>query len=396
VSEYLRRTAITRLRLTDEQRRLVESTIDEWREAATIACDIGWRCGESAKTTLQSMAYEEVREETELGSQHAVLATHQAAEALAGVETRREDGKSVSKPSFTAPTITYDSRSMTVFEDDETVSLLTVDGRIRCDMVLPEADDGYQYQYFGEEWAVTESTLTVRDGEYHLHLGYRKPAPDDEVDEAEDRTVLGVDLGIENLVVTSTARFVSGRRLRHEHREFERVRGNLQQTGTESAHRTMVERGGRERRYVRDVLHRAANAVVDEATQHDVDVIALEALEGIRERLPNTKQFHQWAHRRLAAFVEYKARALGIECVYVDPAYTSQRCVECGHTARANRRSRNEFACTECGATANADYVAAKNVGLRYVRRGPQSSRRTGERRLALKSGTVNPAPSTG
>jgi putative transposase len=45
----------------------------------------------------------------------------------------------------------------------------------------------------------------------------------------------------------------------------------------------------------------------------------------------------------------------------------------------------------KCESEANADYNAAKNIGLRYVRRGQQSSRRTGGRQLALKSGTLKP-----
>ncbi|OYR79721.1 transposase, partial [Halorubrum sp. E3] len=34
----------------------------------------------------------------------------------------------------------------------------------------------------------------------------------------------------------------------------------------------------------------------------------------------------------------------------------------------------------------------AKNIGMRYVRRGQQSSRRTRNSQLALKSGTVTPS----
>ncbi|MFP9193298.1 zinc ribbon domain-containing protein, partial [Natrialbaceae archaeon A-CW1-1] len=55
------------------------------------------------------------------------------------------------------------------------------------------------------------------------------------------------------------------------------------------------------------------------------------------------------------------------------------------------RPSRNDFRCVKCGSEANADYNAAKNIGMRYVRRGQQSSRRTGNSQLALKSGTVTP-----
>jgi hypothetical protein len=80
--------------------------------------------------------------------------------------------------------------------DDGSVSLSTVDGRIRCDLNLPDEENGYQYDYLNhEEWDVTASTLSKRDGEYYLHLGFRKDKPEKQVerqDDDEDRTVLGV------------------------------------------------------------------------------------------------------------------------------------------------------------------------------------------------------------
>ena len=40
---------------------------------------------------------------------------------------------------------------MTLFDDD-TISLFsTVDNRIRCDLVLLDDEDGYQYQYLTSE-----------------------------------------------------------------------------------------------------------------------------------------------------------------------------------------------------------------------------------------------------
>jgi len=207
----------------------------------------------------------------------------------------------------------------------------------------------------------------------------------------EDRTVLGVDLGIVNIATTSTAYFASGRELRHQHREFERIRGNLQQTGTQSAHRTIQQLSGRESRYVRDQLHQVANQIIEEALTHECEYITFENLKHIRERAPPVKQFHQWAHRQLVDFVEYKAEAEGICVEFVCPRNTSRRCPACGHTSRGNRVRQAAFRCESCGATANADYVGAKNVGWRFVRRGLQSSRRTGDGQLALKSGAVTP-----
>jgi putative transposase len=394
--DYLRRTAVTRLILTDEQQQLLDTTISEWRTACNISSQIGWEMDETRKTHLQNLAYDSVLKETRLGSQHAILATRQAAAALSGVEEieELEVNYETSRPSFTSDTIKYDTRTMTVFEDG-TVSLATIADRIRCDLALPDDEEGYQHQYLtDEEWELTESTLSKRDGGYYLHLGFRKPAPEKQAerrDDDEDRTVLGVDLGIVNIATTSTAYFASGRELRHRHREFERVRGELQRKGTQSAHRTIQQMSGRESRYVRDVLHGVANGIIQEALSHDCEYIAFENLKYIRERAPPVKEFHKWAHRQLVDLVEYKAAAEGICVTFVSPENTSRRCPECGYTSGENRTQQAEFTCEECGETGNADYVGAKNIGLRYVRRGLQSSRRTGDSQLALKSGTVIP-----
>lgn len=122
--EYLRRTAVTRPLLTDEQFQLLDSTIRAWKTACNMSSRIGWRTGETRKTYLQSLAYDDIREETRLGSQHAVLATHQAAAALTGIEEIEDSSEDykTSRPEFTSDTVKYDTRTMTLF-DDETVSL---------------------------------------------------------------------------------------------------------------------------------------------------------------------------------------------------------------------------------------------------------------------------------
>ena len=388
--DYVRRTAITRLSVDGEQRELLEETISEWKRGCQLATDMAWgKC--NTKSDVQPLAYDTVREDTDLGSQHAILATHQAAQAITGCIERRSKGKKVSKPIFTAPTVKYDTRTMTLFDDD-TVSLSTTKSRVRCELALPDAEDGYQRQYLDSDtWSVTESTLTARDGDYFLHIGFRRDKTDAELNTVEDGTVLGVDLGIENLAVTSTASFFSGRELTHDLREFEKVRAGLQQTGTRSAHRTLEQSSGRELRYVRDVLHQASNAIVDEALRHDCNVIAFEDLTHIRDRT-GASWGHKWAFRTLYEQVAYKAEAEGILLKQVGSAYTSKRCAECGFTADENRPTRNNFRCVKCESEANADYNAAKNIGMRYVRRGQQSSRRTGNSQLALKSGTVTPS----
>ena len=90
----------------------------------------------------------------------------------------------------------------------DTVSLSTTESRVRCDLALPDADDGHQRQCpDSDELGATESTLAARGGEFSPDIGFRRHENDNGQNTAEDGTVLGVDLGLENLAVTSTAFF---------------------------------------------------------------------------------------------------------------------------------------------------------------------------------------------
>ncbi len=72
---------------------LIRDTIHEYNEACQLPADALWPArGPNTDYTdqaVQSTTYDTVREQTRLGSQHAILATHQAAQALRGVRERR-------------------------------------------------------------------------------------------------------------------------------------------------------------------------------------------------------------------------------------------------------------------------------------------------------------------
>jgi len=46
----------------------------------------------------------------------------------------------------------------------------------------------------------------------------------------------------------------------------------------------------------------------------------------------------------------------------INPAYTSQKCACCGHTAKNNRQTQSQFKCVACGYEANADVNGARNI----------------------------------
>ncbi|MDE2096408.1 MAG: transposase [Patescibacteria group bacterium] len=79
--------------------------------------------------------------------------------------------------------------------------------------------------------------------------------------------------------------------------------------------------------------------------------------------------------------------------VAVNPAYTSQRCSACGHTAPENRESQAVFRCRSCGYCANADVNAASNIlaaGLAVTGRGGTPH---GQPATAARSGPAKRQP---
>jgi IS605 OrfB family transposase len=386
---------VVKLNVDDSDALLLHETLEEYLWAANYVVQDAWQDDykPTSKTELHDRTYSDVRDQTRLQANLVQSARNKAAEAIKSVVARWKEGKQASQPHFSRPSVRYDERSAT-FHDDH-VSLSTVSGRIVAEYVLPPEGDNPQTEYLrNDDFDVTGATLQYRDATdtFFLHIGTKAEVESEMPDIGHDEhsTVLGVDLGIEQIAVTSTGMFWSGDYLNHRRREYERVRGSLQQTGTESAHRTIEQMGDRETRWVEDYLHRISKAIVQEATAHGCDTIAFEELTDIRLRMSGTKKLHTWAFRRLYDYVAYKAEAEGIKATQVDPAYTSKRCSKCGTTLDENRTSQANFCCQKCGYEVNADYNAAKNIGFRRLRAGQKSPHGGATRHLALKSGTLN------
>ncbi|MEF8842516.1 MAG: zinc ribbon domain-containing protein [Haloarculaceae archaeon] len=127
--------------------------------------------------------------------------------------------------------LVYDKRCATFNDDHATLS--TVEGRITAEYVLPDEsrETPHSEYLFDDDYEVTGAELHYRGGEFYLHVRTKADVEFETADEGNDghSTVLGVDLGMENVAVTSTGSFWNGSALNHWHREFEKRRGSLQQ-----------------------------------------------------------------------------------------------------------------------------------------------------------------------
>jgi putative transposase len=332
--------------------------------------------------------------------------------AMSTLQTNWKKGFRISKPEWNADadawTMTYDKRAATFYKYE--VSLATVDGRVTLRYRLPAELDGTPYEKYvlDPDWSTTTSKLVYRNGRYWLHLGVKREYSDElwatRVDEEVSNTpeedairVLSVDLNVNGATaVTSVAGFHGNASyLNHRREQYEALRAELQQTATRSAYQRFHE-------YVRDHANwlseyewAVINGIVEDALNVRATHVVFEKLEGIRNRISNLPKFQQWMFKRIIDEVKAQLEPYGVDVERVNPKNTSKGCshTECGHVSEANR-SDKEFECVECGLELNADYNAARNVGLRFLQsevptgRTRSSGRVTSQ--LALVSGVLS------
>ena len=388
-----RRTVPVRLDVDSDDAALLEDTVDTFLRSAQYVVDHAFD-GEyvtTSKTTLDNETYDDVREATD-GFNGGLVQTarNKAAEACKSVVAKWKQGKKASMPSFTSPHVVYDHRTAT-FQDDY-VSLATTDSRIEADYVLPDEDSDTPHAdyFFSDKYETTGAELHYTNGNWMLHIHCKKDVESDTSEQVtpENGTVLEVDLGVNNLAVTSTGTFWTGNEFDHWRREYENRRGDLREHGTRWAHEDMQAVGRKEEGRFKITLHRISNELVAEAREYGCSVIVFEDLTDIRERT-GASWGHKWAFNRLYEYVEYKAVEYGITAEQVDPENTSRRCSQCGFTHPDNRDGE-EFECLKCGYENHADYNAAKNIGLRYLRRNQTGSGGGAPVGVRLNSGTLN------
>lgn len=177
-------------------------------------------------------------------------------------------------------------------------------------------------------------------------------------------TVMGIDLGIKIPAVavtngSKTKFFGNGRQnkfIRRKHKSARRKLGKLKKL------EAIRKRHDKEQRWMKDQDHKISRQIINFAKDNFVSKICLEQLANIRYTArtsrKNEKNLHIWSFYRLSRFIEYKAMLAGIEVVYVNPCYTSQKCPTCYTLNKARDR---KYYCS-CGFKTHRDRLGAINI----------------------------------
>jgi IS605 OrfB family transposase len=352
-------TIVCQLNPTPEQSYKLDATLEAFAKACHFANQtVNPKIAN--KNRIQGEVYKAIREQFELTANLAVRAC-----ALLAANRKTAQLKKRPVKQFKPTSADYDARIFSYREKDQTVSLSTVEGRVRIPLVL----GNYQIGKLKGKNPTSATLSKHRDGKLYIHIQVKDDVPPPQ----KPKDVVGVDLGRRDIAVTSEGQSWSGKSVNKIRERFARVRASVQAKGTKGAKRLLKRLSGRERRYQSWVNHNISKQIVRRAKDTQ-SIIALEDLTGIRERTnrqPRTKterrRSNSWAFYQLRLLIDYKAIKEGVEVVRVPPAYTSQTCHNCLHihTKKGKSyRSGKTFKCGHCGWKGDADLNGATMIKL--------------------------------
>jgi putative transposase len=212
----------------------------------------------------------------------------------------------------------------------------------------------------------TPKTLTIkcdRVGDWFVVI-ICKIQTAEHIPEQREKAILGVDLGLKNLVATSTGEFVEAPKL------YRRAEGRLQtlqraldrkQKGSRNFARAKLRLAKAHRKIERqrdDFLHKLSSAIVSRA-----DVLVFEDLKPgamvKNRRLAKSILDASWG--KLLRYTSYKASSAGRMVELVPPRGTSVNCSRCG-TVVVKSLSERVHKCPACNLVVDRDLNAAINI----------------------------------
>ena len=396
------RSAKLQLNTSPEQFQALRRTQLAYRDGLNAVSNYAFAHGKtSSNQTLHRGMYAALRATYHLPSQLACSVERQVAATYKGLWTKVKKNAAARKagmtrkrykgldqaPRFVSPTMQYTYERDYTFKTKQQVSLNTLEGRLTL-------------FYLGKDShvALLQQGATLGDArlwyDQHKKRFYLLVSLEVEVADPtfeSHKEVVGVDVGIRYLAVTSTSTgrptFHSGKHVRERANHYARLRKRLQQKGTRNATRRLRRIAQRERRLKQQANHVVSKHIV---TSHPQALIGLEQLTDIRERTKRRKRrlkkhgkgiepvspkarkanrgYSQWSFAELHHMIAYKSTLAGSMAIKVDANSTSRACPKCGYSSDKNRPHKGlRFYCQNCHYELHADLVGARNITMRTL-----------------------------
>ena len=190
-------------------------------------------------------------------------------------------------PRYSSPSVGYAYERDYTFQCNQWVSVGTLNGRLN----LPYQGRDRHVALIQHEATIGDAKLWYDKQKKTFYVLVSVEIAIDEPTCVQLNEVVGVDVGIRYLAVTSTATgepsFSPGKRVRHKANHYARLRKRLQKKGTRWAKRRLKRISQRERRLKLQANHTSAKQIIE---LHPHALIGLEDLTGIEERTKRKKR----------------------------------------------------------------------------------------------------------
>jgi len=224
-----------------------------------------------------------------------------------------------------------------------------------------------------DDWKIGTAEVLFKNGDSELHVTVTNTEQTVR-DKLDSRTVVGVDVNEGNVALTALFEddvedtlVIDFPEIKLERHRYFTMRKRVQNAGKDSIHATLE---GREKRFVRDRLHKVSRYIVEWSRQFNKPCIVFEDLKEMRDSIDYgtrmNRRLHHLPFRTLQFYTSYKASFEGIPTGWIDPYKTSQRCPMCGHAERANR-NKKRFKCRSCGHQDHSDRGASVNIAVKGI-----------------------------
>jgi len=351
--ECMKLMAQVRLNPTPEQATDLLQTLEEANAMCNRISAYAWEHRVFGAFKLHKVLYHPLRAETGITAQIVVRMFAKVADAYKLDKKRQRKFRPHGA-------IAYDERVLYWYTDKSAVNIWSVGGRLH----IPYSAGKHQAELLQYQRGESDLVYSQSTKEFFLLATCDIPDPD----QCQTNEALGIDMGVTNIAVTSDGDIFSSETIEYTRKRYAKLRKALQHCGSKSAKRHLKKMAGRQQRFQKDINHKISKRLVTQAKDTNRS-IKVENLTDIRARTTvrgsdNRAKHSNWAFAQLQYFLAYKARMKGVKLEQVDPRHTSQRCFECGHIERANRKTQETFLCCKCGHAAHADVNAAKNIAF--------------------------------
>lgn len=347
------------LQMSDTMRQhwinLLSQTRDAFNRCATLVTSSNIKLG---LVPVHNLCYDTLRAEfPNIPSQGIIRVQKSVLAALRSIRTNKHKNAKVPH-----------KKSLSLQLDKRIYSKFSVDGiylsngnkhkREKCTFVLYD-----KVRELFDTCTFSDPTVFARDGRLFLSVTFEVATPP-----SRHGKVLGVDLGMKRLFVTSDGQYYTDKEYLKKRRKLRYLKRCLQSKGTRSAKKHLAKVKKKERNISKDMLNRATNTLL----ACNASIYVLEDLKKIKYNTSRTKDgFRRIRHNNvlsqvpLAEFREmltHKATLAGKQVVSVSPTWTSQ--TDCRTGKRDGERHGCRYYCKN-GVVFDADWNAAVNIAQR-------------------------------